>query len=128
MASEWNMPIEGVFAEIRITDEKGYDNIVPTPTVTVNPFEQKGLLAYWDTSDANGVGNYTALLTLYYLGQNVTTTAKLQVVAASFGMDFGLIAAILAIVIILALLAVILRRKRRKKSRMIQMKIPGRIH
>ena len=70
--SHWNDPIEDVWAEIIIRDEK-----IQTPTIILDPWKIKKLTGYWNTQlDA---GSYDAEIILHYADKTESRKIKIEV-------------------------------------------------
>lgn len=72
--NKWNQKVDGVYAEVVMSDQKG-DTIASfkSASVDIDPLQRSALYAYWDTQGV-AKGTYDAKLILNYAGK---TTEKL---------------------------------------------------
>jgi hypothetical protein len=77
--SKWNQPIQDVYAQLAVSDDKESKVAdFKSASVDMEPFERTHLYAYWDTE---GVleGDYLARLTLHYAGRTTEREVKTHV-------------------------------------------------
>lgn len=67
--NHWNIPAEDVYAEITISDNKGYRQFTSTNTKTIPPYSSREFVAYWDSRGAY-VGKYFFTLKLSYANRS----------------------------------------------------------
>ncbi len=113
--NRWNKPMKSVFAEAKIIQGGEQISIgARTPTLSLGPWQQDRLVAYWDTSGFV-VGEYDAKITLFYENNksenvikiNIIKPKKLQLQLPLIIKNVGLQAALLAIVSLVVLLDII---------------------
>jgi len=66
VVNKWNQPVDNVYAELQIMDDKGNTvSNTKTITTTVSPLTTSVIYAYWDTQGIT-VGNYDVHTILHY--------------------------------------------------------------
>jgi len=91
VSNQWNEPFDGVYADVRVSDDKG--NLVAlerTVDTKIEPHGKQNLKAYWDTSRALQ-GKYSAQIDLFYGDRSSTRTFDMSVALDKITMDAGMV-------------------------------------
>jgi len=112
--SEWNEKISNVYLELKINGV----TTLTSPTVSVEPWEEKNIDVFWDTSGVEPK-EYEALAILHYLGKTEEKEIKLLVKKgfSTIGIIATLPIEIIALIVIIALIILALVYKRLRAKR-----------
>lgn len=115
LLSQWNSRIDNIYGEVAIGDEK-----LTTPLANLEPWENKTLVAYWDTTDKE-LGDYPGKITIYYENKTTEQDAQFKVVISKEKMKKiitnVLVGSVIAILIIILLILIIKTRKPEKRKK-----------
>jgi hypothetical protein len=79
LKNEWNQPIDSVYADIAITDEKGERYAISkTASKSIEAFGRQKLEAYWETTNVEK-GKYKLSVSLNYLDKKTDKTFDIEV-------------------------------------------------
>lgn len=112
LESRWNSPILGAYVDINLSNGL-YNTVFRTPSIDLNPWEEKTVESYLDAEELDG--SYNLILNATYHGQSTVAYGTLLV-----GKDYGIVIYGVSAVIAIVFFAVIyfvfgrfIRRKRR---------------
>lgn len=122
--SNWNRPIQNVYADIIITNSSGYEEALKTPTITLDNFGSGRLETFWDLSK-RGRGTYDASINIRYDGLTTTKEAIFELITKaqeeqpfSFNATLSSLTVPLLIFLVIALIianVLIIRKQREHK-------------
>ncbi len=115
LASEWNLRIDNVFAELVITKKGETVATLRSATINVEPWSKPQLNIFWDTTGIN-IGNYTGKVTLYYLEKTETKDVVLTIVPLSANISVYLPYLVIFGIVIALIIGVLIFSKRRDRS------------
>lgn len=126
IASNWNRPIQNVYADIIITNSS-YEDTFRTPTINLENFGKGRLETFWDVSEV-GRGTYDASINVRYDGLTTIEEAVLTVISKeeaqgeqpfSFSATLSSLTVPFLILLVIALIianVLIIKRKKREKE------------
>jgi len=110
--SNWNEKIENIFLTIELK-KNGFSTSLKSPSTDIEPWQEKYIDIYWDTSDSQGAGEYDGLATLSYLNKTAQKSFKVRVVKAGITLFTPEAVLLLLVVVIIIILAVVYYRRRK---------------
>lgn len=108
--SQWNSRIDSIYGVIDIEDER-----LSTPLINLEPWENKTLITYWDTTNKR-IGNYKGKITLYYSNKTTEEEAEFKVVIGKEKMRRIITNIIIAIVIAILIISLIVMFLKTRKA------------
>ncbi len=105
--SEWNTPIENVFANVSIINT---DISFQTPSVKLRPFEKSILEGFFDTTSIVS-DEFQAKIEIHYEDQITEKIVDLRLKKEFDLLSYAIIAAFVIVIIILVLIVIIIQRK-----------------
>lgn len=109
--SEWNSKIDGIYSTVDIGEER-----LMTPLINLEPWENKTLLTYWDTTNKK-TGDYKGKIVVYYSNKTTEEEGEFKVILGKEKIRGIIINIAIAIVIaILIITLIILFLKTRKQE------------
>lgn len=108
--SQWNSPIDGIYATVDIGDEK-----LVTPTISLEPWSNLTLLTYWDTTNKN-TGVYKGKIIVYYSNKTAEEQADFRVVIPKGSMLMPIIIACIIALLVLSLIFLIYKVRKQGKA------------
>ena len=120
--SEWNNPIENVFASVKFFDGTEVLDTIKTPNIKVLPWGREELTGFWDATDV-GEGTYDIEFTINYEGTSDRYEGKIVVekekITVPFYKKINLTTTLIIIGLALLLINIIilLKKKKPKKSK-----------
>lgn len=125
--SDWNNPIEDVYADIFVISDQQEIASLRTPLTDLGAWQNKKINAYWDLADVP-LGKYDTLIELNYLEQQTTLNTSIEVLEdlglnsveipeeeTPLNTSLLLVLLVIALIIINIVLFISLRNKDRKK-------------
>ncbi len=107
--SQWNSKIGDVYGTVDVDNER-----LTTPLISLEPWENKTLVTYWDTTNKK-VGDYNGRIVVYYSNKTTQEDAKLRVIVGKrewIGRMINISG--ISLIIILVILLIIMIWKTRK--------------
>lgn len=87
--NKWNDDIEGLFAEMQITDDSGKEMTkFRTAPTSLGPLDLGSLVSFWETEGVT-IGVYRMKVTLFYSGKTTTEEMDIQVNLDSIDTGFA---------------------------------------
>lgn len=125
--NRWNKPIKSVYAEAKILQNGEEISIgARTPPISLSPWENNRLDAYWDTSGF-AVGEYDAKITLFYEDKKTENLIKINIMKSAkplllqipwlhskISLEISLLLIILLVILVdLMWLALVIKRRKK---------------
>jgi hypothetical protein len=111
VASEWNDPIENVYADVEV---QGHPINFRTPAAHLDSFGSTVLTGFFDTTGVEE-DNIVALITVHYADRTTQETATLSFRKQIDYLMVGLIAAVVVIVALIIFVTYVLRKVNKKR-------------
>lgn len=113
--SKWNDPIENLFVEVKIWNER-FSEKIKTSQETIKPWRRKTITSFLDLRNI-GAGNYSINITLFYENKTTTEIGKVEVferkeILSPFLNTTTYLISIIILIIIFDIIWFIRRRKR----------------
>ncbi|MDO8556681.1 MAG: hypothetical protein Q7R96_05935 [Nanoarchaeota archaeon] len=109
--SRWNKNIDDIYAIISITDQGRELAHLQTPSISLIPWDQGVIRAYWDVTNTPP-GDYTGIITLHYAGTQHDYPALFTVYKKLTIPTNYLLIGIIALIILIDILWLLFRKKR----------------
>lgn len=114
--SNWNGNIQGVYADVRISNDT-FETTFRTPQIELNAWEESNITGYFEAKGLKG-GNYKVDITLNYLGHTTFATGDLVVIGKNkFNIPLIAGSIIGGLAILIAIYFTITRLKKSKHKR-----------
>lgn len=112
--SNWNHKIDNIYATVNISKEN-FTLIINTPTESVEAWQSKPLVAYWNTQNIKAE-NYNVKITLHYEDKITEKDGIIKVITKIRLMTLILLIAVAVLVIMLIIMIIKTKKQKHRKK------------